>query len=73
MDAGWAFVVCSSFGSVHVSASGKMVVSKFDYMKILALFSIGQYRLLLESKTVSVMWIFFPTDYFISTNILLPL
>ena len=30
MDAGWAFVVCCSFNPVHVSASWKMGVCKFD-------------------------------------------
>ena len=28
--AGWAFVVCDSFASVHVSTSWEMVVGKFD-------------------------------------------
>ena len=30
MYAGWAFVVCSSFDSVHVSASWKMAMCRFD-------------------------------------------
>ena len=30
MYAGWAFVVCSAFDSVHVSASWEMVVGKVD-------------------------------------------
>ena len=30
MDAGWAFVICGSFGFVHVSVSWKTAVDKFD-------------------------------------------
>ena len=30
MDAGWAFVMCSSFDSMHVSANWKKIVGKFD-------------------------------------------
>ena len=30
MDASWAFVVCGSFDSMHVSTSWKMIMGKFD-------------------------------------------
>ena len=42
MDAGWAFVVSGSFDPIHVSASWKMLVRKFDDKDLSAVLESGQ-------------------------------
>ena len=42
MDAGWAFVVCDSFDPIHVSASWKMIMGKFDDKDVGAVLESGK-------------------------------